>query len=146
MSGRTPSEKTKSRLAKQASQRGDAVVASESGWHKDTIAQWRRDRNLPAAGSRRARPPNEVPAAPLTLTGAGAPDLGISEETRLLPSVASLSVEERRRLADRTVFPLTREARREWEEMNQRPAQDLPELREFMQRRSEFILYDDVEP
>ena len=58
-------------------------------------------------------------------------------------SVAGLSLEQRRELADRTVFPLDAEARREWEEMNQRPVRDLPDLREFMQRRSPYINYDE---
>ena len=58
-------------------------------------------------------------------------------------SVAGLSLEQRRELADRKVFPLDAEARREWEEMNQRPVRDLPDLREFMQRRSPYINYDE---
>ena len=142
MSRRTVSKEEKSRLAKQASARGDEVVARESGWKKDTIAQWRRDRNLPAKGNRTVSRPKEVPAsAPLTPALVGALDIDTTEE-RLLPSVAGLSLEQRRELADRTVFPLDVKARREWEEMNRQPAQDLPDLRAFMQRRSPYINYD----
>lgn len=142
MSRRTASKKEKSRLAQQASVRGDEVIARESGWKKETIAQWRRDRNLPAAGTRAVPRPKEVPAAaPLTPTRVGTPDLDTEE--RLLPSVAGLSLEQRREFADRTVFPLEAKARREWEEMNRQPAQDLPDLREFMQRRSPYINCDE---
>ena len=143
MSRKTTSKEEKSRLAKQASVRGDEVVARESGWKKDTIAQWRRDRNLPAKGNRTAPRPKEVPAsAPVASALAGALDIDTTEE-RLLPSVAGQSLEQRRELADRTVFPLDVKARREWEEMNRQPARDLPDLREFMQRRSSYINYDE---
>ena len=64
-------------------------------------------------------------------------------EAGVPPSVAGLSLEQRRELANRTVFPLDAKARREWEEMNQQPARDLPDLREFMQRRSPYINYDE---
>ena len=139
----SPSDREKKRLASLASQRGDKAVADESGWAEGTIAQWRRDRGLPPASSRGSALPDEVLAAAPTRAGAGALNLVVSEQTRLLPSVSGLSLEERRRLADRSVFPLNREARRQWEEMNERPAQDLPDLREFMQRRSECINYGD---
>ena len=143
MSRRTAPKEEKSRLAKQASVRGDEVVARESGWKKDTIAQWRRDRNLPAKGNRTVARPKEVPAsAPLTPALVGTLDLDITEE-RLLPSVAGLSLEQRRELADRTVFPLDVKARREWEEINRQPARDLPGLPAFMQRRSPYIHYDE---
>ena len=142
MSRRTASMAEKSRLAKQASVRGDEVVARESGWKKDTIAQWRRDRNLPAKGNRAVSRPKEVPAsAPVASVLAGALDIDTTEE-RLLPSVAGQSLEQRRELADQTVFPLDAKARREWEEMNRQPARDLPGLRAFMQRRSSYINYD----
>ncbi|MCQ3806140.1 MAG: hypothetical protein OXB92_00810 [Acidimicrobiaceae bacterium] len=68
--------------------------------------------------------------------------LADTTEERLLPSVASQSLEQRRELPDQTVFPLDAKARREWEEMNRQPARDLPDLREFMQRRSQYINYD----
>ncbi len=143
MSRKTTSKEEKSRLAKQASVRGDEVVARESGWKKGTIAQWRRDRNLPAKGNRTAPRPKEVPASsPVASALAGALDIDTTEE-RLLPSVADLSLEQRRELAGRTVFPLDVKARREWEEMNRQPARDLPDLREFMQRRSPYINYDE---
>ena len=143
MSRRTAPKEEKSRLAKQASVRGDEVVARESGWKKDTIAQWRRDRNLPAKENRTVPRPKEVPAsAPLTPALVGTLDLDTTEE-RLLPSVADLSLEQRRELADQTVFPLDVKARREWEEMNRQPARDLPDLRAFMQRRSPYINYDE---
>ena len=143
MSRRTASMAEKSRLAKQASVRGDEVVARESGWKKDTIAQWRRDRNLPAKENRTVSRPKEVPAsAPVASALAGALDIDTTEEG-LLPSVAGQSLEQRRELADRTVFPLDAKARREWEEMNRQPARDLPDLREFMQRRSPYINYDE---
>ena len=141
MKRRTASMAEKSRLAKLASVRGDEVVARESGWKKDTIAQWRRDRNLPAKGNRAASRPKEVSAsATVASVLAGALDIDTTEE-RLLPSVMDQSLEQRRALADRTVFPLDAKARREWEEMNRQPARDLPDLREFMQRRSPYINY-----
>ncbi len=143
MKRRTASMAEKSRLAKLASVRGDEVVARESGWKKDTIAQWRRDRNLPAKGNRAVSRPKEVSAsAPVASVLAGALDIDTTEE-RLLPSVMDQSLEQRRELADRTVFPLDAKARREWEEMNRQPARDLPHLREFMQRRSPHINYSE---
>ena len=53
--------------------------------------------------------------------------------------VTNLTVAARRVLADRSEFTLDDDAQRAWEETNRRPARDLPELREFMQRTSPFI-------
>lgn len=50
-----------------------------------------------------------------------------------------MSLAERRALADRTAFRLGTEAQRAWEEMDRRPARDLPELRELMDWRSPLV-------
>jgi len=44
----------------------------------------------------------------------------------------------RRVLADRDRFELDPDALREWEELNVRPARDLPGLRQLMQRHTPF--------
>lgn len=142
MRRKTPSSRRKRELAERASRLGDAVVAEESGWKKATIAQWRRDRNLPAAGTRTAPQPNEMPAS-LATAGTGVSNLVLSDDERLLPTVSGLSLEERQELADRPDLRLSVNARKEWEEMNRQPARDLPELREFMEWRSPYINYDD---
>ena len=53
--------------------------------------------------------------------------------------VKNLTVAARRVLADRSEFTLGPDAQRVWEEINRRPARNLPELREFMQRPSPFV-------
>ena len=45
----------------------------------------------------------------------------------------------RRVLADRTEFGLSPEAAGAWEAINERPARDLPGLRELMRRPSPFL-------
>ncbi len=52
--------------------------------------------------------------------------------------IKNLTVAARQVLADRAEFTLDADAQRVWEEINRRPARDLPELREFMQRPSPF--------
>ena len=53
--------------------------------------------------------------------------------------VSNLTVAARRVLADRNEFTLSAEAAEEWEEINSRPAQDLPGLRALMIRPSPFV-------
>ncbi len=53
--------------------------------------------------------------------------------------VSNLRMAAHEALADRTVFVLDDEAQRAWEEMNERPARDLPGLRELMSRPSPFV-------
>ncbi len=53
--------------------------------------------------------------------------------------VSNLTVAAHRVLADRTEFALSSESLRAWEKVNQRPARDLPGLRELMQRPSPFV-------
>ena len=52
--------------------------------------------------------------------------------------VSSLRMAAHETLADRTVFVLDAEAQRAWEELNSRPARDLPGLRRLMSRPSPF--------
>ncbi len=52
--------------------------------------------------------------------------------------VSNLRMAARQVLADRTEFVLDPEAQEAWEELNRRPARDLPGLREFMARPSPF--------
>ena len=58
--------------------------------------------------------------------------------------VNNLTVAARRVPADRSELTLGPDERRVWEEIDRRPARDLPELREFMQRPSPFA--EDDEP
>lgn len=53
--------------------------------------------------------------------------------------VSKLRLAAHEALADRTVFVLDAEAQRVWEEMNERPARDLPGLRGLMSRPSPFV-------
>ena len=53
--------------------------------------------------------------------------------------LSSVTTAARQVLADRTEFVLSPEAADAWEAINERPAQDLPSLRELMQRRPPFI-------
>jgi len=53
--------------------------------------------------------------------------------------VSNLTVAARRVLADRTAFVLDSESQQAWEKINQRPAHDLPGLRELMRRPSPFV-------
>ncbi len=50
----------------------------------------------------------------------------------------ALTASARRALADRSRFPLTADQARAWDELNDRPARDLPGLRTFMDRSSPF--------
>ena len=52
--------------------------------------------------------------------------------------VSNLRMAAQQVLADRTEFVLDPEAQEAWEELNRRPARDLPGLREFMARPSPF--------
>jgi uncharacterized protein (DUF1778 family) len=52
--------------------------------------------------------------------------------------ITHLTIAARRVLADRVEFELGEEAERAWEEINQRPARDLPGLRALMERPSPF--------
>lgn len=52
--------------------------------------------------------------------------------------VSSLRMAAHETLADRTVFVLDAEAQRAWEELNSRPARDLPGLQRLMSRPSPF--------
>ncbi len=51
----------------------------------------------------------------------------------------SVTTAARQVLADRTEFVLSPEAADAWDAINERPARDLPGLRELMQRPSPFI-------
>ena len=53
--------------------------------------------------------------------------------------VTHLTIAARRVLADRNEFTLDAEAAKVWEEINARPAQDLPGLRALMARPSPFV-------
>lgn len=53
--------------------------------------------------------------------------------------IAHLTIAARRVLADRTEFTLSPQATKVWEEINDRPAQDLPGLRALMARPSPFV-------
>jgi uncharacterized protein (DUF1778 family) len=53
-------------------------------------------------------------------------------------AVSRLVAESQRVLADRTDFVLSSEAQAQWEEINARPARDLPSLRKLMERPSPF--------
>ena len=53
--------------------------------------------------------------------------------------VSNLTVAARRVLADRTEFLLNPDSQLAWEKINQRPARDLPGLRELMERPSPFV-------
>jgi uncharacterized protein (DUF1778 family) len=53
--------------------------------------------------------------------------------------VSNLSVAAHRILADRTSFALDTESVRTWDRINDRPARDLPGLRQLMDRPSPFI-------
>ena len=53
--------------------------------------------------------------------------------------LSSVTTAARQVLADRTEFVLSPEAVDAWDAINQRPARDLPGLRELMQRPSPFI-------
>ena len=53
--------------------------------------------------------------------------------------VKHLTVAAKRVLADRSEFVLGPEEVEAWERINQRPARELPRLREFMQRPSPFV-------
>ncbi len=52
--------------------------------------------------------------------------------------VTNLTVAAQRILADRSEFTLGPDAQRAWEEINRRPARDLPGLRKLMLRASPF--------
>jgi len=53
--------------------------------------------------------------------------------------LSSVTTAAHRVLADRTEFFLSAEAAGAWEAINERPARDLPGLRELMQRPSPFV-------
>ena len=53
--------------------------------------------------------------------------------------LSSVTTAARQVLADRTEFVLPPEAAGAWEAINERPARDLPGLRELMQRPSPFL-------
>ena len=53
--------------------------------------------------------------------------------------LSSVTTAARQVLADRTEFVLSPEAADVWEAINERPARDLPGLRELMRRPSPFV-------
>ena len=53
--------------------------------------------------------------------------------------VSNLTVAARRVLADRSHFELDGDARRRWDEINERPARELPGLRALMNRPTPFV-------
>ena len=53
--------------------------------------------------------------------------------------LSSVTTAARRVLADRTEFVLSPEPADAWDAINERPARDLPRLRELMQRPSLFV-------
>ena len=53
--------------------------------------------------------------------------------------LSSVTTAARQVLADRTEFVLSPEAADAWDAINERPARDLPGLRELLQRQSPFI-------
>ena len=54
-------------------------------------------------------------------------------------ALSSVTTAARQVLADRTEFVLSPEAADAWDAINERPARDLPGLRELMQRPSPFV-------
>lgn len=54
-------------------------------------------------------------------------------------TVSNLRTAARQVLADRTEFVLGADAQEAWEELNRRPARDLPGLRAFMAGPSPFV-------
>ena len=52
--------------------------------------------------------------------------------------ISNLTIAARRVLADRTEFVLDPKAAEAWDEINRRPARDLPGLRRLMERPSPF--------
>ena len=53
--------------------------------------------------------------------------------------VSNLTIAAGRVLADRSHFELDDEARRGWDEINERPARELPGLRALMNRPTPFV-------
>lgn len=49
------------------------------------------------------------------------------------------NLDETRALADRVTFVLSPEQQLAWEQLNQRPARDLPSLRALVERPSPFV-------
>ena len=135
------------RYALEASRSGDAAVARKLGLSRETVAGWRRTHGLTARERARGRsadtPSPSQPASPAASDESRRRDgaIGVpgvpAPESRL--AVSSMSLAERRALADRTAFRLGTEAQRAWEEMDRRPARDLPELRELMDWRSPLV-------
>ena len=96
--------------------------------------------------SNRSQQTNEAQTLPMPMADGAAVNLTVAQKTGLLLSVSDLSLDQRRALADRAEFPMSREALERWEELEARPARDLPDLRELMAWRSPYIAYDDSEP
>ena len=65
-----------------------------------------------------------------------------AKESSSLTDVAAISAEDAFEsvLADRTEFTLSPEDWEAWEALHDRPAQDLPELREFMAEPAPFFV------
>ncbi|MCY3597125.1 MAG: DUF1778 domain-containing protein [Rhodospirillales bacterium] len=65
-----------------------------------------------------------------------------AKDSSLLTDVAAISAEGASELvlADRTEFTLSPEDWEAWEALHDRPAQDLPELREFMAEPAPFFV------
>lgn len=143
MARRTFSRTERRKYAEQASALGDANVARRVRRKKETVATWRREFGLPAAQLNQSQQTNEVMPSPLSLANQSAGDLTLVAEAGLLPSVSGLSLEERRALADRSEFPMSRKALKLWKTLDEQPARDLPELQELMAWRSPHIMYDD---
>lgn len=131
------------KYAKQASARGDADVARRVGRKKETVAAWRREFSFPVARFNHSQQTNEVLSSPLSLAHQSADDLTLVAEPGLLPPVLSLSLEERRALADRSEFPMSTTELKRWKKLSEQPARELPELQDFMAWRSPYINYDD---
>ena len=91
------------------------------------------------AGAKRRRSERlEVRTTPedraLIDSAAQASDMGLTEFV-----VTNLTVAARRVLVDRSEFLLDPDSQQAWEEINERPARDLPGLRQLMEHPSPFV-------
>ena len=93
----------------------------------------------------RSKQTSEVQSLPISMADGSAVNLTLAENTGLLRPVSDLTLDQRRELADRSEFLLGSKELELWKELDEQPARNLPELRDFMAWRSPHIAYDGSE-
>lgn len=145
MTRRTFSHNERGHSARRELERGGKAAAGRVRRAKASVGSWSLKKDRSAVRSNRSQQSSEAPASSVPRADHYATDLAPTAEAGLVPPASGMSPDQLRALADRSEFPMSREALERWEELEAQPARDLPDLRALMAWRSPYIAYDDSE-